>query len=59
MLLVIVYLIYALINIYSFDAPTTPTLFAHTVSCSGPYTQVHGNIGSGDESVVMLSLRLA
>ena len=30
---VVVYLIHALINICSFDAYTTPTLFAHTVSC--------------------------
>ena len=29
---VVVYLIHALINICSFDAHTTPTLFAHTVS---------------------------
>ena len=53
---VVVYLIHALINICSFDAYTTPTLFAHTVSYKGPYTRVHGNIGSGGESVVMLSL---
>ena len=56
---VVIYLIYALINICSFDARTTPTHFAHTVSCQGPYTRVHGNKGSEVESIVMLSLRLA
>ena len=56
---VVVYLMHALINICSFDARTTPTHFAHTVSCQGPYTRVHGNKGSEVESIVMLSLRLA
>ena len=47
------------VNIYSFDAHKTPTLFAHTVSEKGPYTRVHGSIRSGGESVIMLGLRLA
>ena len=46
------------IDIYSFDAHKHQHFLLTLWVKKGPYTRVRGNIGSGGESVIMLSLRL-